>query len=170
MGRDKALIEIDGRTLLQGSVDALARAGAKNVAVVGGQAETATALGLTHVADLWPGQGPLGGVIAALRACTADTLAVMPCDLTAASSEAVEAVLSALGNSDVSVPLVQEEPQWLHSAWHARALPELERVFTVGERSLKRAVDGLRVARMLNGDPQWFHDADEPQDLPGSVQ
>ena len=67
MGTDKALITTDGITLVERAVDALTRAGADPVIVVGGNRAAIEALGLRYVDDQWPGEGPLGGIITALR-------------------------------------------------------------------------------------------------------
>jgi len=46
----------------------------------------------------------------------------------------------------------------------------LEEAFSAGIRAPREAVDGLRVAEALDGDPRWFHDADRPEDLLGHGQ
>ena len=167
MGTDKALLAVDGAPLVLRAVAALTTAGAAPIVVVGGDADGLGALGLATVADRWPGEGPLGGIITALRSLPTDRCAVLSCDLTDASPIAVTSVLGALGDADVAVPVVEGRDQWLHAVWHRRALPLLEAAFDRGVRAPRHAVDGLRVARLLDGDPCWFHDADRPDDLPG---
>ena len=68
MGRDKALIEIDGVAMVTIAVEALRAAGAADVWVVGGDRGAIEALGHRWVPDLHPGEGPLGGVITAKNA------------------------------------------------------------------------------------------------------
>lgn len=166
MGTDKAFIEIDDVTLLQGAVSALYDAGATSVIVVGGDAQKVQSLGLRHVVDSWPSEGPLGGIITALRNTSAETVAVLACDLTRPSPVAIAAVRQALGEADVSVPLVNGQTEWLHAVWRRSSLEKLERSFSAGERAPKRAVSELRVNQFRDGDPRWFHDADYPHDLP----
>lgn len=167
MGRDKALIELDGRPLVARAVAALREARADPVVVVGGDAEAIRSLGLDHRSDDWPGEGPLGGIITALRALASTApVAVLACDLTDASPIAVRAVAGALGGADVAVPVVEGHEEWLHAVWQPHALAPLEAAFGAGIRAPRHAVDGLRVARLLDGDPCWFHDADRPGDLP----
>lgn len=166
MGTDKALIEIDGRALVTTAVAALTAAGASPVVVVGGDRPALEALGVTYVGDRWPGEGPLGGIITALTAMSTDLVAVLSCDLTDASSIAVRSVVGALGDADVAVPVVDGHAEWLHAVWRRSARPALESTFASGVRAPRHAVDGLRVAQLLDGDPCWFHDADRPEDLP----
>ena len=165
MGTDKAFIEIGGTTLLQGAASALQDAGATSVIVVGGDAERVRRLGLRHIADAWPSAGPLGGIITALRNTSAETVAVLACDLTRPSASAIAGVRQALGDADVAVPVINGQAEWLHAVWRRTALQQLERSFTAGERAPKRAVGELRVQQFLDGDPLSFHDADCPGDL-----
>lgn len=166
MGTDKAFIELDGLTLLEGAVEALQHADLDPIIVVGGDQPAIERLGLTPVADRYPGEGPLGAVITALDALEVDTVMILPCDLTAASAIAVATVLEALGDADVAVPIVRDRQQWLHSAWRGGSLSTLETAFGEGARSMSAGADGLRVNWVRDGDPCWFHDADTPGDLP----
>ena len=89
MGRPKALIEIDGRTLLDRAVGALTAAAIDPVIVVGGDQAAIEAAGHRFVPDEYPGEGPLGGIISALGAVDTDLVVVLACDLLAASPDAV---------------------------------------------------------------------------------
>jgi len=167
MGTDKALISIDGITLVERAVGALRSAGADPVVVIGGNRPAIEALGLDAIDDIWPGEGPLGGIITALRTVTTELVAVLSCDLTDASAIAVRSVAGALGDADVSVPVVDGRAQWLHAVWRRHCLASLESAFDDGVRAPRDAVSSLRVAQLLDGDPCWYHDADRPEDLPG---
>ncbi len=169
MGRDKALIEVDGKPLVVRGVDALRRGGAVRVVVVGGNDHAWRTLGLDAIPDTFPGQGPLGGIISALQHSLSDTVAVLSCDLVNPSGLAVRAVAERLGPADVAVPLVGGHHQWLHSVWRRGALGELAKAFSAGERAPRRAVENLTVVQVLDGDPAWYADADYPDDLPVRV-
>jgi molybdopterin-guanine dinucleotide biosynthesis protein A len=69
MGRDKAFLELDGRTLLERALE-VARSVSDDVKIVG-QREKFSAYG-DVVEDIYPGQGPLAGIHAALRSSTAE--------------------------------------------------------------------------------------------------
>ena len=166
MGTDKAFVEIDDLTLLQRVAAALCDAGAASVVVVGGDASRVTDLGMAYVADTWPSQGPLGGIITALRSTSAETVAVLSCDLTRPCAAAVNALRDDLGRADVSVPVSEGQAEWLHAVWRRSALDALERSFAAGVRAPRHAVDELLVSWFTDGDPAWFHDADYPHDLP----
>ena len=166
MGRPKAFIEIDGRTLLDRAVAAMHGADIDDVIVVGGDRAVIEAAGHRFVADAHPGEGPLGGIVAALGATEAEIVVILACDLLHASSIAVRSLVGALGTGDVAVPVVEGRAQWLHAAWRRSALPTLKAAFTAGERAPRRALAGLSVVEVLDGSPCWYADADTPADLP----
>ena len=165
MGRDKALIDLGDRRLIQVATDALHEAGATEVFVVGGDREALAGLGLRFVADAHPGEGPLGAIITALRAAHEATVVVLACDHIATEGVAVRSVLGALGDADVAIPVVEGHSQVLHAAWRRRALPTLEAAFARGARSVRAPLADLSVVQLLDGDPCWFRDADTPSDL-----
>lgn len=167
MGRDKALIEIDGVPMVTIAVQALRDAGAADVYVVGGDREAIEALGHRWVPDLHPGEGPLGGIITALATASSDVVAVLACDHVAAAAPAVKIIVGALGEGHVAIPVVEGRRQTLHAAWRRSALSRLETVFAGGGRSVRDGLAVLDVVQILDGDPCWFADADRPEDLPG---
>jgi molybdopterin-guanine dinucleotide biosynthesis protein A len=67
MGRDKAFVVVDGEPMVVRVARALRGAGADEVVAVGGDEARLSALGLAHLPDDHPGEGPLGGVLTALR-------------------------------------------------------------------------------------------------------
>jgi molybdopterin-guanine dinucleotide biosynthesis protein A len=132
MGRDKALIPIDGRPMALRVATALMEAGAAEVVAVGGDAGRLSALGLDVVRDAavvpdpggtdvgsrpWldeapmAGGGPLVGIVTALAALTDEVVMVAACDLVAPSAEAMAATVAALASApgyDVAVPHVPD--------------------------------------------------------------
>ncbi len=167
MGRDKALIEADGRPLVVIAADALAAAGAEPIFTVGGEAASLRALGLDVVADDHPGEGPLGGLLTALRHIRAEVVGVLACDLPKADPAAVTAGKAGLGDADVAVALDERKSrQWLHAAWRRdAAVPVLARAFASGERAVHRAAASLRVHEVTLAAPIAVADADTPADL-----
>ena len=165
MGLDKALLEVDGTPLAVRVADALAAAGATHVVAVGGDLDGLTASGLTAVADLHPGEGPLGGILTALAATDEAVVVVLACDLPDARAAAIEAVVGALGDAEVAAPWHDGRHELLHAAYSRRAEPALQAAFTAGERAPHRAVGGLRVVSVEGLPARSLADADTPDDL-----
>ena len=165
MGRDKAFVEVAGKPLFEGAVHALIDAGAAEVVVVGGDSHAIRSRGFTYLPDIWPGEGPLGGIITALRAADSEVVGVLSCDLVTPSSIAIGWLVDEVGEADVAVPITEGQAEWLHAVWHIRALPVIEAAFEAGVRAPRQAASSLHVARLFGGDPRWFDDADSPEDL-----
>ncbi len=165
MGTDKASLEIDGRAMAWRCAEAMHQAGLSPVVAVGGVEATITSMGLTHLADEWPGDGPLGAVICALDHIETDIVIVMSCDLLDPSRDAVVLLRDSLGEHDVAVPVVEGHAQWLQSAWNRSCRTLLRTAFLAGERSIRGAVVGLGVRRFRVDDPTAYRDADRPADL-----
>lgn len=164
MGRDKALIELDGRALVLHAVAALAEAGASEVFVVG--RETGRLLGVTAIPDRFPDEGPLGGVISALAHACESVVALMPCDLTGATGLSVTSVIAALGTAEVAVPVVGGRRQWVQAAFRTSALESLSQRFESGARSIHAGVAGLALVEFDDGRANRYRDANRPSDLP----
>jgi molybdopterin-guanine dinucleotide biosynthesis protein A len=173
MGRDKALVEVDGTPMARRVADALGAAGARTVVAVGGDEARLGALGLAVVADEHPGEGPLAAVATALRAADDDIVLVVACDLLHPSVDAMSAVVAALvaaPGADLAAPIVGGVPQWGHAAWRRRARPAVDARLAAGERSIHRAVAaaGLVVEAVPGLPPATLTDADTPADLPAA--
>lgn len=190
MGTDKAFLEVDGVPMVARAAATLTAAGATGVLVIGGDTERLARLGLLSVADRYPGEGPLGGVITALGAVEShrwsdraaiEAVVTLPCDVIGPDVAAVRLVIDRLrgpaggpadppGGADLVVPLGAGVPQWTHAAWRRRCLPRLQEAFDRGVRGLKEAAAGLRTAEVEIPGARWFEDADRPEDLPAGAR
>src|SRR3954469_13656774 len=125
MGRDKAFAELHGRPLVLVAARALREAGRERLAAVGGDGAALAALGLEPVADDHPGEGPLGGLLTALRWATTPTVVVLSCDLVALGAREVGAVLGGLTaapRADVAAPQRGGQAQLLTAAYRRTSL------------------------------------------------
>lgn len=177
MGADKALLRVDGQPMATRVAVALREAGASRVICVGGDLDALESLGLEVMADRWPGEGPLGGILSALGALRADgdadvdgdtgALVVAPCDLLVPDPALFGAVIAALRehDADVAVPVVRGVRQPLNGAFRRSARESLQRLFDQGERSVRRALLSLKVHEVETPAPGGLADADWPSDL-----
>ena len=166
MGRDKALLEIDGVPMARRVANALGDAGAARVRCVGGDHAALAALGFDVLDDDHPGAGPLAGLLVALRATTAPVAVIAPCDLIDPRSAGFAALVSALERAplaDAAVPVIDGVWRPLPCALRSTALGELDAVFGTGVRAVHRA---FAVLHRVEVDAGTFADADSPGDLP----
>ncbi len=148
MGRDKALLEVAGKTLVERAVEKLWRVCAE-VSIAGPEALAEFA---PVVRDLHPGCGPLSGIEAALAHSRHEWnlfLAVdMPLIPTAIlEAEFVRVALSARPEAVAVMQTVDGRDQPLCAMYHRSLLPHLSRSLEAGEY---RMMGALREAvRML---------------------
>ncbi|MFT3854613.1 MAG: molybdenum cofactor guanylyltransferase [Ilumatobacteraceae bacterium] len=168
MGRDKALVEIDGVPMVARVAAALRGSGCDPVVAIGGDRAALASLGLDVILDDHPGEGPLGGILTALTGIEvpADgTVVVVSCDVPWLTAEAVHAVAAGRGGHDVAVAVgTRREP--LCAAWRSPPPPSLAAALAGGERAVHRAV-ALLDAVDVPVDPAVLGDVDSPADLPG---
>jgi molybdopterin-guanine dinucleotide biosynthesis protein A len=148
MGRDKALVEVEGRPLIARVVDAARAAGADPVAVVGHRrpADLPTDLGAELVADAHPGEGPLGGVVTALDWCAAPICVVLACDLPhldPADLRRLVAALDADPTAAVAALTGPAGPEPLVAAWRTAVTTAVRAAFDDGERAPHRVLSDL---------------------------
>lgn len=150
MGRDKALVTVDGVTMAARVASALSAAGCTPVVAIGGERPALAELGLHAVADRFPGEGPLGGVITALgHFPDASMVAVAACDLPHLSATTVAMLISALRESGAGVcaaVAVADRVQPLCGVWRQAALGALIERFDAGERRVLTVLDQVPVA------------------------
>ena len=163
MGRDKAHVEVDGVAMAARVAAALRAAGCHPVFAVGGNQQALEAMGIEFVADLYPGEGPVGGVISALDACAAPAVVVVACDLPYLTAGTVSALIEAAVAQVVVT--VTDRVQPMCALWSHSALDVLRREFHAGERRLLAVLDQLET-RQIPANPQDLANVNTPDDLP----
>jgi molybdopterin-guanine dinucleotide biosynthesis protein A len=149
-GADKALVEIAGRTVLSRLCELLSQAvgSAQVVAPLGRYLDQDVKL----VLDQWPGEGPLGGIITALRT-TAESDAdcewnlILSCDMPFLTCEWLTylAVYARHSAADVIVPRSDHGLEPLCACWRTAATDSLQGTFAAGVR---KATEGMKRLRM----------------------
>jgi molybdopterin-guanine dinucleotide biosynthesis protein A len=168
MGRDKALIEIEGRPLVAIAADALREAGAAAVTVVGGDEVAFHDLGLDVRPDEHPDEGPLGAIVTALGTAPEGIVMVVACDMPTIDAATVSKVVAALHDhpdAEAAAPRLDGRLQILTAAYRTRLRPRLEAAFAAGERAPRRALEGVEVVAVDGLDPERLVDVDRPDDL-----
>ena len=116
--------------------------------------------------DDHPGDGPLGGILTALRRASSPVVVVAACDLPWLDGDSVAAVVAALAvGIDVAVARTDRlEP--LLAAWRvAEAAPVAATAFVAGERAVHRVLARLRLAEVPVATAS-VRNVNHPGDLP----
>ncbi len=162
MGRDKALLPFRGGSLA-GAVGRAVEQAAGSVTVVG----RTELLDLPTIPDLYPGEGPLGGILTALRHSRAEWNLVVACDLPEVTGEFLASLLDraeACG-CDALVPHGPSgHPEPLCAVYRSTARSAIERHFADGVRKVTAALDGLRVEAWAVSQVAHFQNVNTPEE------
>lgn len=171
MGQDKATLPLGGKPIIQHVIQ---RVRALNVPVVlivrepGQHAE----VDLTTHADIYPGQGAVGGIYTALKRTGVDNVLVTACDMPLLNVRLLSWMMGqASGDGDAVVPYVLGRWQPLLAVYHASALNVLEASLHEQDLRMRHVLTRLNVqtlpeSELIAFDPQLlsFHNANTPED------
>jgi molybdenum cofactor guanylyltransferase len=154
-GRDKALVPIGDEVLLS-RLCSVMRLVTPNVAIIGSQ-EKYGDFGVECIEDRWPGEGPLGGIITAIRSRASTAGAGIPassrrnliigCDMPFLSREWLEYLVEWALTTDAEVvapkSLYGLEP--LCACWRTSAADALQDLF---EHGVRKVTEGMKHLKM----------------------
>jgi molybdopterin-guanine dinucleotide biosynthesis protein A len=153
MGRDKALLELNGEALIV-RVTRLLESVAGACAVIGDTVRL-EGLALRVVADDFPGAGPLGGIATALRASSVEWNLIVACDLPYLTREWLEFLIGRALRSDADavVPMNERGAEPLCAMYRKRAEGAIRAAL---DRGTRKVTDGLADVRIEFIEPgEW---------------
>jgi molybdopterin-guanine dinucleotide biosynthesis protein A len=161
MGRDKALIELGGATLLARAIEVLDRVAAPVMLACGPRPRYAE-LGRPLVLDAGPDLGPLGGLAAGLETAELPYLAVLACDLPGATPALFAALLDRARGLELDAVLFETGagPEPLLAVYRRAILPAVRRALARGDRRMTAFHAEIRAGRL---------GAHERRDSPGAA-
>lgn len=173
MGRDKATLRLDGRTLARRAADLLAAVCPEVVVADRGRGVVP---GVPSVAD-GAGRGPAAGLLGAAREAPGRALLVLACDLPGVPAPLLAALveLARRRGADLALPRSPRGPEPLVAVYGPKALAALAERVAGGEQALVgllgradlavTVLEGEALERF--GDPvEVFRNVNTPEDLP----
>jgi molybdopterin-guanine dinucleotide biosynthesis protein A len=172
MGRDKAFVDYDGRTLLARMLD-LARSVTADVRIVGSREKFASYAAV--VEDAFRDCGPLGGIEAALRASSSELNLILASDMPFVSREFLQYLIDQARmapEADVVVPLADGLRQPLCAVYRVEFAAVAENSLRVGQYRIDRLFERVRT-RVLEPEelaaagfsPAIFRNLNTPEEL-----
>ena len=168
MGRDKALLPFRGGALVQSVAQAVSAA-AGSATLVGDPVRYA---GLRYpvIPDLYPGEGPLGGILTALRNSSADWNLITACDMPQLDPEVLRGLLktAAEAGADALLPVGPEgRPEPLCALYHRSCLEPFAAAFAAGMRKVTAALETVRTVRLPMAEASLFQNVNTPEEWAG---
>ncbi|MCJ7487719.1 MAG: molybdenum cofactor guanylyltransferase [Candidatus Aminicenantes bacterium] len=156
MKADKAGLAVGDRTLLEHVLRQLAPHFSEILISVspGQKIRFAT---VRTVEDGIPGQGPLAGILAGLKAAANDASAVVACDIPDVNIPLLRSLARAAGDAEIAVPVGPDghfEP--LFAVYRKSAVPAIEVLLQAGERSILPLFGRCRTTVLRLEDAAWL--------------
>ena len=180
MGVAKASLMLDGRTLLQRTVDAVA-AVADEIVVARAPGQRLpplqSARPLRTVEDAVAGEGPLVGIAAGLRSALAPVALLVAGDMPFLRPQLLRLLVErAEAGSRFVIPVREERPQPLCSALRRETLPVVQARLDAGERAVMALADALEAELLApeawataDPDGRSFDNVNTPEQLAAAV-
>lgn len=172
MGRDKAFVDYDGRTLLARMLD-LARSVTADVRIVGSREKFRSYAAV--VEDAFRDCGPLGGIEAALRASSSELNLILASDMPFVSREFLQYLIDQARmapEAGVVVPLADGRRQPLCAVYRVEFAAVAENSLRVGQYRIDRLFERVRT-RVIEPEelaaagfsPAIFRNLNTPEEL-----
>jgi molybdopterin-guanine dinucleotide biosynthesis protein A len=149
-GRDKTRLVVDGRTVIDRQLSALAPL-TTDILLVGAPPGRQVPPGLRAVADRRDGLGPLGGLHTALLEAAGDPTLILACDMPFVTTALLERLLALMDDADAAVPRTDRGYHPVCAVYARRSLPAIERRLADGRLKMVDLLDDLRV-RAIDAD------------------
>lgn len=175
MGTEKARLLLDGQSFVKLIARELS-VRTSSIKVVGGKAfqtETLPQIKLQVAPDIFPKWGALGGVHAALSACSASWALVVACDFPFVTSELFASLERLRGDFEAVAPIQEDGiPQPLCSLYRVEpCLRQAEQLIKSGERKPIALLQSVRTRWVLfnelcslRGADRFFENINTPED------
>jgi molybdopterin-guanine dinucleotide biosynthesis protein A len=159
MGRDKARLPFRGGTLASAVANAVREAAGSAILV--GNPE------LGGIPDLYPGEGPLGGILTALHHSSSEWNLIVACDLPEITPALLTRLLDAAEHSGCDVLLPRTpggRDQPLCAVYRRSARETIEARFQAGIRKVTTGLEGLAVDHLEVSEVLQFQNVNTPED------
>ncbi len=172
MGQDKALLPYEGMTFLEHTVSMLLALASEIIVVADTPDRYSLPCGRV-VGDIFPGSGPVGGVLTGLTQAGDGWHYVVACDMPNIQRPVLELLRKAATSEyDVVVPELNDHMEPLCAVYRHTASPKLLKFLERGGRSAQDALKTLSVKKVGEGvlrriDPEHrsFVNINTPEDL-----
>lgn len=168
MGTDKALLALEGKTLLLRAVE-LCRLVASEVLISSNNPLHAVE-GCVLVPDGWPGCGPLAGICSCLKKTNRDWNLTLSVDAPFVVPDFVDFLMGAVKGYDAVIPVVNGRKQPLIAIYHRKCVHEMEKQLAAGNYKMHDLLERLNVnypdaTDWLGRYPRLFDNLNRREDL-----
>lgn len=170
-GRDKAFLRVEGRPVIERTLEVLGRCFGR-VVVVTNCPEKYAGCAATVTSDELKGLGPLGGLHAGLGAVQTTWAFVTACDMPFLREETIRFLVEqADGDVDAVIPVWEGDIEPLHAVYAGNLRPRIEAAVSQGVGALRELLPSLRTRyiaestmRRVPGAEESFRNINTPEE------
>jgi molybdopterin-guanine dinucleotide biosynthesis protein A len=155
MGRDKALMELGGQTLIARVLDRLSPL-CDELIISAKEVDLYQDLAAQVVADLLSVPGPLSGIHAGLVAMRSDSAIVVACDMPFLNLPLLRFMSTIALGFDVVVPRIDGNFEPLHAVYRASCIEPIEQVLADGPQRVVALYERVRVREIHESEVELF--------------
>ena len=153
MGRDKAFLDLGGKTLIERVITASADLGQSQTLLITNKPDEYRHLGLEMYTDILPDKGSLGGIYTALTQAAHPAVLVLACDMPFIKTELLRFMIAQLDEAtDIVVPRVEGYPQGMHAIYRKTCLPPIREQLQANRLKIIRFYGKMRVRYLDEAD------------------
>lgn len=176
MGRNKALLDFGGRSIIEHSAD-LFKSIFPEVILVTNTPDEYANLGVRIVTDIRPGKGSLGGIYTGLFYASHDYSFIASCDMPFLKRELIEFLTSLKEGYDVVVPRMNDGHEPLHAVYSKRCLKPIESMINKGDLRIIGFYSNARVREVPEeelasyvSEPSPFLNINTPEEYEAAIR
>jgi molybdopterin-guanine dinucleotide biosynthesis protein A len=141
MGRDKRLIELEGRTLFERTLSVLEKLFPEVLIAVAQEGPEVSGLRHRVVTDLIPGCATLGGLYTGLFYATRPRIFAVACDMPFLNEKAIRRVIELGGGADVVMVQLATGIQPMHALYAKSCLAPMRKLIEAGNLKVQQLVE-----------------------------
>jgi len=167
MGTDKALLLVQEETLLI-RIKNLIDPFCKTVEISGYNSDYSD-FNIKMIPDLYPGIGPVSGLISSLKHSSTEWNLLVSVDTPFINKELIQSLITQIGDYDCIIPEHDGGVEPLIGLYNRQILPQLEEVINQGDYKLMRLVAKLNTRYLdcrplIQKHPRLFFNINRPED------
>jgi len=156
MGRDKSLLSIDGKPMIEHIMDQL-RPNFKHLIISANDIEKYDFLNIPVVSDQLKGKGPLMGILSSLEKSRTDFNFVTTCDAPDINFPIVRGMLKTAEDYDAVIPMTGDdlyEP--LFAVYRKSVIDPCRELIAAGETKISKLFDRIKIKYLPLDQPHWY--------------
>jgi molybdopterin-guanine dinucleotide biosynthesis protein A len=168
MGRDKALLDIEGKSLLERSISLCEIV--CNKILISSNNSIHSNFGYPVISDEIPNCGPIGGIYSCLKKSDTNWNFVISVDAAFVESGFIEFLISVIENVDAVVPFSEKGKEPLIALYNKSSLPVMEEKLAIGDFKMHNLLNAINTKfvdaqNWIDKYPSVFKNLNYPKDI-----